>query len=147
MALEKEIRLTNKIKNAAAFADRGMVQTVLRNLIADALKFTPSNGSVEITSQNHGDWIQVTVSDTGVGMSMEHAEKLFALDQTSTEGTAGEIGTGLGLPLRKDMVERNGGSIWVESTPGAGSRLHFTLPTEPRRERMSVHHEMSADRV
>ena len=97
---------------------------------------------------NHGDRIQVTVSDTGVGMSMEHAEKLFALDQkTSTKGTAGEIGTGLGLPLRKDMVERNGGSIWVESTAGAGSRLHFTLPTEPRIERMSVHHEMSADRV
>ena len=148
VALEKEIRLTNKIKNAAAFADRGMVQTVLRNLIANSLKFTPSNGSVEITSQNHGDRIQVTVSDTGVGMSMEHAEKLFALDQkTSAKGTAGEIGTGLGLPLRKDMVERNGGSIWVESTPGAGSRLHFTLPTEPRIERMSVHHEMSADRV
>ena len=69
------------------------------------------------------------------------------LVKTSTKGTAGEIGIGLGLPLRKDMVERNGGSIWVESTPGAGSRLHFTLPTEPRIERMSVHHEMSADRV
>ena len=148
MALEKEIRLTNKIKNATAFADRSMVQTVIRNLIANSLKFTPPHGSVEISSQNQGDAVQITVSDSGVGMSMEHAGKLFALDQkTSTKGTAGETGTGLGLPLCKDMVERNGGSIWVESAPGAGSRFHFTLPAEPQMERTSVQLEMSADGV
>lgn len=134
IALEKDITLKNGVKKTAAFADREMVQTVIRNLIANALKFTPPGGSVEISSRKNENMVQVTVSDTGVGMSAEQAEKVFTLDQkTSTTGTAGEHGTGLGLPLCKDMIERNGGRIWVESTEGEGSRFHFTLPTEAGR--------------
>ena len=132
IALEKDIALTNKIKNAVAFADRDMTQSVIRNLIANSLKFTPSGGSVEVSSRNEGDMVQITVADTGVGMSKEQTDGVFALDKkTSTIGIAGEVGTGLGLPLCDDMLKRNGGRIWVESTPGEGSCFHFTLPIEP----------------
>jgi signal transduction histidine kinase len=135
MAQEKNIALRNDIKITSAYADRNMVQTVVRNLIVNALKFTPPGGSVNISSQKNQNMVQVTVTDTGVGMSKEKAEMVFALDQkTSTTGTAGEIGTGLGLPLCKDMIERNGGRIWVESNSGKGSRFHFTLPSEPKSE-------------
>lgn len=75
---------------------------------------------------------RVTVTDSGVGMSPGQANNIFSLDEkTSTLGTLGEKGTGLGLPICKDMIERNGGRIWVESSPGTGARFHFTLPTEP----------------
>ena len=132
MAVEKNIVLTNKIEEFVVFTEQNMVQTVIRNLIANALKFTPSGGSVEVSSCEHRNMLGVTVTDTGVGMSKEHAQQVFAIDQkTSTRGTAGETGTGLGLPLCKDMIERNGGQIWFESTPGQGARFHFTLPTEP----------------
>ncbi len=135
IALEKDIRLTNKVNTAAAFADRDMTQAVIRNLIANSLKFTSPGGSVEVSSQTEGNGVRVTVTDTGAGMSADQAEKIFSLDQnTSTTGTAGEKGTGLGLPLCKDMLERNGGRIWVESKPGEGSRFHFTLPSGAREE-------------
>lgn len=135
IALEKNISLKNGIGNMTAFADRNMVRTVVRNLIANALKFTPSGGSVEISSRRTESTVQVTVTDTGVGMSTEKSAKIFALDQkTSTTGTAGEKGTGLGLPLCKDMIERIGGRIWVESACGEGSQFHFTLPHEPGSE-------------
>ncbi len=129
MALEKNIRLANGVDDASAYADRDMVQTVIRNLIANSLKFTPPGGSIEVSSKRDGDMIRVTVSDTGVGMTADQVEKIFSLDQnTSTTGTSGEKGTGLGLPLCKDMLERNGGRIWAESQPGEGSQFHFTLP-------------------
>ncbi|MCR4377514.1 MAG: HAMP domain-containing histidine kinase [Rhodospirillales bacterium] len=131
-AMAKNIKLSNKIENAPAFADRYMAQAVMRNLIANALKFTPSGGAVEVTCQKQDHEIQITVSDNGVGMTADHAQKIFALDQkTSLRGTDGEIGTGLGLPLCKEMVEKCGGRIWVESTLGKGSQFHFTLPVAP----------------
>jgi PAS domain S-box-containing protein len=133
ISLEKGIMLTNNIERTNVFVDPDMVRTVFRNLIANALKFTPSGGKVELSTVLLGDRVQITVSDTGVGMSEENASNIFSLDQkTSTLGTEGEIGTGLGLPLCKDMLERNRGSIWAESTPGGGSRFHFTLPVGPK---------------
>ncbi|MDA1089625.1 MAG: HAMP domain-containing sensor histidine kinase [Proteobacteria bacterium] len=132
-ALKKDIRLINDVTDAVAFADREMTKTVIRNLIGNALKFTPQGGSIKISSTHQGDETLITVGDTGIGIPKEHLDKLFLLDQkTSTTGTGGEIGTGLGLPLCKDMLERNGGRIWVESTFGKGSQFHFTLPTESR---------------
>lgn len=132
MAHAKNIQLSNEVRSSVAFADRDMVQSVIRNLVSNALKFTPAGGTVKIASQQQNDAVQITVSDTGVGVSKEQTTKLFSLDQTvSTTGTVGEMGTGLGLPLCKDMVERNRGSIWVESTAGTGSQFHFTLPIEP----------------
>jgi len=130
VAEEKNIALTNKVNTETVFADRDMVQTVIRNLVANSLKFTPSGGRIDVMSQNGGDMVQVTVADTGVGMSEDQAKNVFALDQkTSTVGTNGEAGTGLGLPLCKDMLERNGGDIWVESIPGEGTQFHFSLPS------------------
>jgi signal transduction histidine kinase len=132
VAVEKGILLSNVVKDDMAYADPDMVQTAIRNLISNSLKFTPSGGKIEITSDSKDGMVQVTVSDTGVGIPKEQADKVFALDQkTSTIGTAGEKGTGLGLPLCKEMIEKNGGRIWIESTPGEGSQFHFTLPIEP----------------
>lgn len=132
MAIEKNITLTNSIKNDTAFADPDMTRTVIRNLISNAIKFTPTNGKIDVSSIQKNGMVQITVSDTGVGLSEEQIEKIFALDQkTSTVGTAGERGTGLGLPLCKEMIEKCGGEIRVESVPGEGSKFHFTLPIEP----------------
>jgi len=134
IALEKEIVLSSTVANLTAFADPDMVQTVIRNLVSNSLKFTPSGGTVEVWCCQDGDMTQVTVADTGVGMSAEQVGKIFALDEkTSTMGTAGEKGTGLGLPICKDMIERNDGRIWVESDQGKGTKFHFVIPTVPRK--------------
>ncbi len=130
VAQQKEIELINEIQETTVFSDPNMVDTVIRNLVANALKFTPSGGSVTVSSLQDGDMAQVMVSDTGVGMSEEQAKTIFSLDQrTSTTGTAGEEGTGLGLPLCREMVEKNGGRIWAESDPGEGSAFFFTMRT------------------
>lgn len=134
MATGKNISLTNSIKNDTAFADPDMAQTVIRNLVSNSIKFTPKNGQIEISSQQTDGMVQVTVSDTGVGLSKEQMDKVFALDhKASTIGTAGERGTGLGLPLCKEMIEKYGGKIWVESVPGEGTQFHFTLPIKPEK--------------
>lgn len=132
IALEKDITLTNSISKQVAYADVNMVDTVVRNLVTNALKFTSQGGTVDVSSVEQNNQVQVTVADSGVGIRKDLIESIFALDQkTSTTGTAGEKGTGLGLPLCKDMLERNGGQIWVESTEGKGAKFHFTLPIEP----------------
>jgi signal transduction histidine kinase len=134
IAMGKNISLTNNIKNDTAFADPDMAQTVIRNLVSNSIKFTPKNGKIEISSKQTDGMVQVTVSDTGVGLSKEQTDKIFALDhKASTIGTAGERGTGLGLPLCKEMIEKYGGKIWVESVPGEGTQFHFTLPIEPEK--------------
>ena len=137
VALNKAVRLTNEVKNISAFGDSNMIQTVLRNLIANSVKFSWSGGAVEVSSEMVGKMVQVTVMDAGIGMSKSQIRKIFVLDEkTSTFGTAGERGTGLGLPLCKNMVELNGGHIWVESQSGEGARFHFTIPAKPRGERL-----------
>ena len=135
MAIEKDITLSNGIKNDTAFSDPDMVRTVIRNLISNAIKFTPAHGKIEISSKQKNGMVQVTVGDTGVGIAKERLDKIFALDQKSaTMGTAGERGTGLGLPLCREMIEKCGGKIWVESVPGKGSNFHFTLPIDTAEE-------------
>lgn len=130
-AQEKNITLKDSIKNASAFADRDMVMTVIRNLLANAIKFTPQGGLIEILSKRDGDNVQITVSDTGVGIPLDKIDLIFALDQkSSTRGTEGEMGTGLGLPLCKEMIEIIGGRIWCESKKNQGSKFHFTLPSD-----------------
>ena len=130
-AEQKNITFRNCVAaDLTAYADHSMVNTVIRNLMSNALKFTPKDGTITLSVQNaHERVLEIAVSDTGVGMSPEVMAKLLRIDTTHTSvGTAGEIGTGLGLILCKELVEKNGGRIWVESVVGVGTTFKFTLP-------------------
>ncbi len=111
------------------FADEDMLNTVIRNLITNAIKFTSTNGKITISAVEQGEFAEISVSDTGVGMDNNVLSNLFRLDVSHTSfGTNSEAGTGLGLILCKEFVEKNGGKIWVESKVGEGSKFSFTLP-------------------
>nr|WP_236676101.1 tetratricopeptide repeat protein [Chryseolinea lacunae] len=126
----KDIQLVNEVpKNTIGFADSNTINLVIRNLITNALKFTNDGGTVAIRSQDKGTQWMMSVTDNGVGMPPDIIKILF--DKTApytTRGTANEKGTGLGLILCKEFVEKNGGKIWVESEEGKGSTFYFTLP-------------------
>ena len=111
------------------FADVNMLKTILRNLISNAIKFTHANGEIAIYALQNQNNIEITVSDNGVGMSEETLNKLFSIDRNVAKlGTADEKGSGLGLILCKEFIEKHGGEIWIESEPGKGSAFKFTLP-------------------
>jgi len=125
----KDIRLINEVpRNAIGFADSNTINLVIRNLITNAIKFTNDGGTVRIAArEKDAEWL-VSVKDNGVGINNEVMKILF--DKTApytTRGTANEKGTGLGLILCKEFVEKNGGRIWVESEDGKGSTFFFTL--------------------
>jgi len=129
-AQAKNIQVTSSIQTIWAFADERTIDTVIRNLLSNALKFTPENGKVEISAQEEKNSIEISISDTGVGIKPENIEKLFQIDVSyTTRGTAKEPGTGLGLILCKEFVEKNGGSIGVESEENKGSRFYIRLPS------------------
>jgi len=130
-AARKNIQMeTNIDHKTLVYADHNMLHTILRNLLTNAIKYTPTNGLVKIYSQIDDNKAYITVSDTGIGLTKENIENLFRIDQqSSTPGTDGEPGTGLGLVLCKEMVERNNGNISVESEPDKGSSFTFILPT------------------
>lgn len=130
MAQQKCITLTNDTDiDACILADENMVNLIIRNLLSNALKFTPEGGLISILSQEDALFHQIIVIDNGVGMNPEQLETLFtAHANVSTQGTANEKGTGLGLMLCKEFVEKNGGKIWVESEEGKGSSFYFTFP-------------------
>ncbi|HLN72246.1 MAG TPA: PAS domain S-box protein [Prolixibacteraceae bacterium] len=131
-AKKKNIRLLNLIpENQAIMADRNMLTTVIRNLVANAIKFSYFDQSVEISCLENETYVEITVRDYGQGISKEDQQKLFKLDTNfSTNGTANEKGTGLGLLLCKEFVEKHHGEIWVESDWGCGSRFSFTIPKD-----------------
>jgi signal transduction histidine kinase len=126
----KEIVIQNDVpKPCLAFADSNTINLVIRNLITNAVKFTNDGGRVFIRAVERTNEWQVSVQDNGIGMKPEVLKILF--DKTApytTRGTANEKGTGLGLILCKEFVEKNGGRIWVESLEGQGSTFYFTLP-------------------
>lgn len=129
----KQIILLNTIpKSAIAFADSNTTNLVIRNLMTNAIKFTNDGGTVSISAEEKPqEWV-ITVQDNGIGMNDDVLKILF--DKTApytTRGTANEKGTGLGLILCKEFVEKNGGTIWVDSKEGQGSKFSFTLP-KPR---------------
>jgi ligand-binding sensor domain-containing protein/signal transduction histidine kinase len=129
-AEKKKIKLKNKAENEVkVYADRDMINTVVRNLINNAVKFTPSDKSIFVSIEDNTQYCKVLVKDEGVGIATEDQEKLFCIDQKlKTIGTEGEKGTGLGLILCKEFVEKNGGEIKVTSQPGKGSTFSFTIP-------------------
>lgn len=132
MANSKAIELTSDVEeDLSVIADHNMLKTVLRNLITNALKFTPRGGKVKISAKDRGDCIEVSVMDTGIGISQENQKKLFRIDAPYvTAGTEQEIGTGLGLVLCRDFIKKHRGKIWVESEIDKGSIFTFTLPKE-----------------
>ena len=110
------------------FADLEMVKTIFRNILTNAIKFTPKGGSVTLGYEPDGEMIRFFVRDTGVGMTEEKIEKIFLFeDINSTIGTDGERGTGLGFIITKEFVTKNGGEIWVESKPDKGSAVYVLL--------------------
>lgn len=112
-------------------ADRNMLYSVLQNLISNAVKFTPAEGTIRLELAAAGPMIEITVSDTGVGMSPEQLNALFKIENAvSTPGTAGEAGTGLGLLLCKQFIDLHDGEITVSSEQGAGSFFRFTVPQQ-----------------
>ncbi|HEX2866426.1 MAG TPA: PAS domain S-box protein [Ignavibacteriales bacterium] len=113
------------------YADKDMMDSVLRNLLSNAIKFTSSGGEIEIRIRRIEGYVEVSVHDTGVGISKDDMERMFRIDENMTrEGTDKEKGTGLGLVLCREFVEMNKGTISVESEPGLGSTFRFTVPEE-----------------
>ncbi len=110
-------------------AQRDMLLTVLRNLVSNAVKFTHSGGAVTLSAEARGGAVEIAVADTGVGIPAAKIDDLLRLDRrVTTNGTAGERGSGFGLLLCRDLVERLGGELAVSSVPDQGTRFAFTLP-------------------
>jgi len=129
-AEEKNIELHNRVGGEeAAWADENMINTVFRNLVSNAIKYSHEGGTVKIDAKQLNGDVEVDVEDEGIGISKENISRLFRVDSNlSTKGTRDEGGTGLGLILCKEFIERNKGIIGVESEKGKGSRFYFTLP-------------------
>jgi two-component system, sensor histidine kinase and response regulator len=128
----KEIDLRSDVnEDIFVFTDRNMINIVLRNLLSNAVKYTPRSGKVKISTILIGNAVSILVRDTGIGISNDNINKLFRIDTDyKRPGTANEQGTGLGLKLSKEFVEKLGGKIWVESELGKGCSFIFTLPLD-----------------
>ncbi|MCU7491461.1 MAG: PAS domain S-box protein [Ignavibacteria bacterium] len=131
-AARKNIKiLCSPDQQYSLFADKDMMDSVLRNLLSNAIKFTSSGGEIRISARKASPYVEVSVSDTGIGIDKDDIERMFRIDETMTrEGTEKEKGTGLGLVLCREFVEMNGGTISVESEIGKGSTFRFTVPGE-----------------
>ncbi|MDO9255999.1 MAG: PAS domain S-box protein [Bacteroidales bacterium] len=142
-ATQKDIKLINEVDSGIMVeADRNMIRSVIQNIVTNSIKFSNSNGRVVIrgrvpinytkarntTEPGDRQWLEISISDNGIGIPEEILPKLFKLNgQYSSAGTANEPGTGLGLVLCHEMVEKNGGRIWAESIPGQGTTFIFTI--------------------
>ncbi|MGQ7868866.1 tetratricopeptide repeat protein [Sunxiuqinia sp. sy24] len=129
-AEQKNIRLLNDIpEGTSIFADPMMLEAILRNLLNNAIKFTHEDGWVKINAQNDEHRVIVCVEDTGLGMSGDEMDCLFQIDsKVKRKGTNKEDGSGLGLLVCSEFVQKNRGHIWVDSQPGEGSRFYFSIP-------------------
>jgi PAS domain S-box-containing protein len=128
--LNKRINLSSNVSyDLTAEVDKNMFNTILRNLLHNAIKFTHTGGKVSVLAQKDTTYFTLIIKDSGIGINQKDIDKLFRLDtQHSTIGTAQEKGTGLGLLLCKEFVEKHGGKIWAESTLGKGSEFKFFIP-------------------
>ena len=135
-AAKKKVKLISEITSELnIFADKFMIDTVLRNLISNAIKFTNAGDEIKIKTVETESKYRISVKDNGVGMKDQIKEKLFKISEhVTTKGTDQEKGTGLGLILCKEFVEKNGGKIWVESEVGKGSEFIFTIPKQLSKE-------------
>ncbi len=129
LASKKSIKIQNNLtEQTSIVGDRTMIGSVFQNLISNAIKFTKRNGSIFVSNEVLDDKVIIHIKDTGVGISSENLKKLFKLDEhLTTSGTANESGTGLGLILCKELLEKNNGKIWAESTEDLGTTFSFSL--------------------
>lgn len=130
-ALQKNIHLNNYVSESVSIkADDQMIHSVLHNLISNSIKFTPNGGEITVQAINCNNFTEISVCDNGVGISPDRLVKMFTIEKNiSTKGTNQEKGTGLGLVLCKEFIEKHGGRIWVESELGKGSKFIFTIPS------------------
>ncbi len=129
-AVHKQLSLKNGLPDSEYVnADLNMTKVIVRNLVSNAIKFSKSGGKIEVVSKNSGGLIEYSIMDNGVGISKENLNKLFDKEGYTTAGTKNEIGTGIGLMLVKEFVEKNNGTVCVESEEGGGSTFKFTLPS------------------
>ena len=132
-AEKKKITIGFEIpEDCRVFADNNILTSIFRNLVTNAIKFSPQGGEINIVAKPiPGDWVEISIRDRGIGMDKKLIENLFRLDeQTNRRGTEGEPTTGLGLIICKEFIEKHGGKLWVESVEGEGSTFYFTLPGE-----------------
>jgi len=130
IARQKSINISLELSNnKPVFADKAMLGTILRNLISNGIKFTNSGGEIIISTIDNEDGLLVSVADNGVGIIKEDISKLFRIEESySTNGTQNEKGTGLGLLICKEFIEKHHGELWVESQEGKGSNFYFSIP-------------------
>ncbi len=126
----KRIKIQNNTpKELLVYCDKELTKTIIRNLVSNAIKFTNELGIVSIHSVEHKNFVTIEIKDTGIGMPRDRIENLFKIEKnSSTVGTNNEQGTGLGLILCKELVEKQGGKIWIESTIGEGTSIFFNIP-------------------
>jgi signal transduction histidine kinase len=127
---DKKIRLTKNIEeDFLVFADSNMLNTIIRNLVSNSIKFTPQNGEINISVYKENNKTILTISDTGIGISKENQEKLFNFGTNySTLGTNNEKGTGLGLILVFEFIQKHNGDIKIDSEIGKGTKFIITIP-------------------
>jgi signal transduction histidine kinase len=131
-ACQKSVRLIDDLQPSVyAFADKDMVEVILRNLVSNAIKFCRSGDSVTISSRPIEAGIEICITDTGIGLKKEALEMIRRKESFTSYGTAREKGTGLGILLCHEFAEANGGRFWMESEWGKGCRCYFSLPTSP----------------
>jgi signal transduction histidine kinase len=118
-------------ENIMIYADKNMLKTIMQNLISNAVKFTNPDGIIRIHAIQYADRVEINVSDTGIGISKKMTERLFEIEtNVPTSGTFNEPGSGLGLIICREFVEKHGGKIWVESKKGKGSNFKFNFPVK-----------------
>ena len=129
-SIEKGISIqNNSTEEIIITADPNMLKTVIRNILSNAIKFTKPNGNIKISTIKKDNYAEVIIKDDGIGMDKKTRSRLFRVDENvSRRGTNNESGTGLGLIICKEFIERNNGKIWVESTEGSGTSFYFTIP-------------------
>ncbi len=130
----KNIRLDSTVPvDIEVYADKNMIHTIIRNLLLNAVEFTRCGGMITLSARNAGTFAEISVTDNGIGISPEIQKKLFCIDcNVVSYGTEGEEGTGLGLILCKEFIEKNAGAIRVESEVGIGSTFTVSLPVMPQ---------------
>jgi signal transduction histidine kinase len=126
---EKDLSIINMIpESTTVYADKNMIELVIRNILSNAVKYCNKSNTITLSSRLAGNYYITEITDTGIGISDENIDKLFGMNNFSTAGTYAEKGTGLGLLLCKEFIEKNNGEIWVKSEIGKGSTFSFSLP-------------------